>query len=206
MCGSVDPSSVQAGVILRTLINCGVHGHTGMSVMLEQIQGSLIGSIGPPKPPKIQEGLYCDSVIGLRRIINSISALSGAGENGMNGMNAMRRLLRSRIGGGDFVKFFPDLGNLPGAERRTSAEVDMMFAEDVEDRIKVGKALFQHVEDFVADAFRTTVVTSSSSSEGAISVGAAKQQNVVVSRNLQGIEKALLGWQDFTEGLLCREQ
>ena len=212
VCGSVDPGSVQAGVALRTLLGCGAAASTNKLLVLEQIQGSLTGSDGPPG---IGETLLSDSDV-LRRLRDS------TGDGAPTAAN-LRRLDRTRYGGGDFVKSFPDL---PDAERRTSAEIDAAFEMDVQGKIKVKKALFEDAQDAIIGAFvrsassigeRSTskVATSSSSSSSSSSTAevetrAAKRhavESVAASRNMQGIESVLGSeWQKAVDGLLRGDQ
>ena len=194
---------MQAGVILRTLLDCGAASSADELGVLEQIQGSLTGSDGPPG---IGETLLSDSDV-LRRLRDS------TGDGAPTAAN-LRRLDRTRYGGGDFVKSFPDL---PDAERRTSAEIDRAFEMDIQGRTKVEKALFEHAQDAIASAFvrsartigtRSTSKSSSSSSSSSAEVAtrAAKRQAVVPvtsPRNLKGIESVLGNeWQKAVDGLL----
>ena len=192
----IDPSSVQAGVILRTLVNCGVVNSTDELDVLEQIQGSLIGSVGPPS---MQDTIYSEG-----QVLQKVEHAAGEGEGGRN---AMKRLERTRLGGGDFVKSFP---NLPDAQRRTSAEVEELFEELVPGRtsgkVEFEKALFEHVEVVVTDAFKTmgTMCTSkgATNSRSADETSERQAVTIVIPKNLRDIERALDGWQKTTKVLL----
>ena len=193
--------------MLRALLRCGTANSVTKLRVLEQIQGSLVGSDGPPE---IEEVICCDSDL-LCDWVEDVGTVAN-----------LRRYDRTRFGGGDFVKSFPDL---PDAERRTSAEVDKAFEKDVQGKLKVKKALFEHAQDAIARAFVTSartigtrstskVTTSSSSSSSSVEVAtrAAKRQAVVPvpvasSRNLKGIESVLgSGWQKAVDGLLEGDQ
>ena len=193
VCGSVDPSSVQAGVILRTLLNCGNVDSTDKLDVLEQIQGKLVGSAG--SPADMHDSIFLEGQV-LRKIEQA------AGQGG-EGRNAMKRLERTRLGGGDFVKNFPDL---PEAERRPSAEVDLFYEDNVQENLKFEKALFEHVEVVVADALRTmgTMRTSEDTTSSSSAEEATKKETepVLIPKNLQNIERALDGWQKTTKVML----
>ena len=204
VCGSVDPSSVQAGVVLRTLLGCGAAASAEKFGVLEQIQGFLSDSDGPPG---IEESLYCDWEFLTGKLWNRM-------ENEEEYQADLRRLERTDLGGGEFVKSFPVL---PDVERRTSAEVHRAFEKDVQGKIKVKRALFEHAQDAVVGAFvrsartigtrSTSKVTTSSSSSSSASVAAraAKRRAVLPaasSRNLAGLERVLSGWQTAAEVLL----
>ena len=172
-CGAVDPSSVQAGVILRTLLGCGAAASADKLGVLEQIQGSLIED---DEPPRIGDTLRCEFDV-LEEIVVDL-----AEDDEEEEVANLRRLERTHLGGGDFVKSFPDL---PDAERMTSAEIDKAFEDGVMGEVKVEKALFEHVEEALARGF----------------VPVEK-----VSRNLTGIEEVLDGWQTAVDGLLEGDQ
>ena len=126
-------------------------------------------------------------------------------------MASLRRLDRAYFGGGDFVKSFPEL---PDAERRTSAEIDKAFEKDVQGKIKVKKALFEHAQDAIEGAFgeksTSKVTTSSRSSSAEVATRAVKRQAVVPvapSRNMKGLESVLGSeWQRAVDGLLKGDQ
>jgi len=198
VCGSVDPGSVQAGVALRTLLGCGAAASTNKLLVLEQIQGSLV--VGSDGPLGIGESLFCEQEYFWEAMeYGAAEALADS-----------KRLQRTKFGGGEFVKSFPEL---PNAERRTSAEIDKAFEKGVQGKIKVKKALFEHAQDAITGAFvrsartigtRSTSKSSSSSAE--VATRAAKRQAVVASRNMKGVESVLGGWQEVVDGLLKRDQ
>ena len=185
---------MQAGVILRTLIDCGMFNSTDPLDVLEQIQGSFIGSV---EPPGMHDTIY---VGGRRSMKGHIEHDVGEGEEGRI---AMRRLERTRLGGGDFVKSFPDL---PDAERRTSAEVNNLFEQGYQGEIEFEKTLFEHVEVVVTDAFKTmgTMCTSkgATNSRSADETSERQAVTIVIPKNLQDIERALDGWQKAAQLLL----
>ena len=189
---------MQAGVILRTLIDCGMFNSTDPLDVLEQIQGSFIGS---GEPPGMHDTIYSEERRGLKEHIEH-----DVGE-GEEGSIAMRRLERTRLGGGDFVKSFPDL---PDAERRTSAEVINLFEQGLQGEIEFEETLFEHVEVVVTDVFRTIGAvrtrkdaTSSSSAEES---STKRVEPVVIPKNLKDIEKALDGCQKATKLLLAGDK
>ena len=170
---------MQAGIILRTLLGCGAAGSADKLGVLEQIQGSLLWSEGPPG---VGESFTCEWDI----LCDTVA------ENGP--LANLRRLDRTRLGGGNFVESFAEL---PDAERKTSAEIDKAFEKDVQGKVKVKKALFEHAQDATEGAFVSTALvagtrstskdtTSSSSSISAeCATRAAKRQAVEQVRFFQ---------------------